>query len=81
MKCVETTAPKTQREVELDRKESYLKQLEEEQNRKEESLRARILENSSANSVPVETVNKVDVTHFQTIQARFINFIPKQFFS
>ena len=64
VKFVETTEPKTQREVELDRKESYLKQLGEELNRKEESLRARVLETPSANSVPVETVKKVDVTHF-----------------
>ena len=56
VKCVETTEPKTQREVELDRKESYLKQLEEKLNRNKESLRARILENPSANSVPVITI-------------------------
>ena len=55
---------KTQRELELDRKESYLKQLEEELDKKEESIRVKIAENPSTKSGQNDADKKVDVTHF-----------------
>ena len=60
VKETESQDRKTQREQELERKEAYLKELEEELYKKEESLRVKIAENPSAKS----EVKKVDITHF-----------------